>query len=121
MQTILNINNMLQMQPKDLFGFLYTEYIKDLPEVDDLNGLAYKLSETANIYAFLSGLEAAAKIDVRIAKASGDKEAYGNAIDRRDVIANIMDAIKMQYAAASRMITVKEKIEEEMRMAGKTE
>ena len=112
---------MLQKKPEELFEFLYSEYIKDLPEVDDLDGLAYKLSEAANVYAFLSGLEAAAKVAVRNAKTSGNKEEYGDAIDRRDVITNMINAIKMQYTAASRIITAKAQAKDEMNMAGKTE
>ncbi|MBQ2183056.1 MAG: hypothetical protein II399_00340 [Lachnospiraceae bacterium] len=121
MQNAKNVQTLLSMKPMELLMFLENEYIRELPDPNDLNGLAIKLREYANVYAFLSGLESAAKIAVRSDKAGGNKEEYGDAIDRKDVIGNALDTVKMQYAAASRIITVKERIEEEFKMSGKTE
>ncbi len=118
----VNVETLLKMDVTQLAKWIDDSYIKPLPLPKNTAEFArnnHLLGELANVYAFLSSLHAMAKIAVREAKKNKLPTDEINAcIDRRDIIDEYIDIIKMQYNAYSRMITVQKNINDEMRMMG---
>lgn len=115
-----DMNTILTMDPMKLVGWLYETYFEPLPlpqssvEFAQYNSLLGKLG---NSYAFLSCTYAAASVMVRNAKRNKlSKDQIDEMVSRRDVIEAFMDALKMQYNAFSRMVSVQQNANEEMRM-----
>lgn len=121
---MMNTMQILAMQPLDLVAWLDENFLKPLPMPETSAEFAKNkalLAGLANTYAYLVSLHSVAQIMVRDAKDQGMPKAHiNNAIDRRDVIAHVMDAIKMQYNAFSRMITVQQQADAEAKMMSKT-
>lgn len=114
----------LSMSPLDLVAWLDENFLKPLPMPETSAEFAKNkalLAGLANTYAYLVSLHSVAQIMVRDAKDQGLPKAHiNNTIDRRDVIAHVMEAVKMQYNAFSRMITVQQQADAEARMMNKT-
>jgi hypothetical protein len=121
---MMNTMQILSMSPLDLVAWLDENFLKPLPMPETSAEFAKNkalLAELANTYAYLVSLHSVAQIMVRDAKDQGLPKAHiNNAIDRRDIIAHIMEAVKMQYNAFSRMITVQQQADAEARMMNKT-
>lgn len=100
---------------------LKSEYLFYLPETienaDDLLEAGRLLGKIANSYSYLVQLSSLAKINVRkLKREKKNKDEIDDAIDRKDSINNTVEAVKMQYNAISRLITVKQQINEELKM-----
>lgn len=111
----------LSEDPLVLTEKLKSEYLFYLPETienaDDLLEAGRFLGKIANSYSFLVQLSSLAKINVRkLKREKKSKDEIDNAIDRKDSINNTVEAVKMQYNAISRLITVKQQINEELKM-----
>ncbi len=115
-----NIQQILAQSPMDLIKWLNENFNKQLPILNSSREFAehsYLLGELANSYSFLTSLHAVAQIMVRDAKRRGLERAYiEDCIDKRDIIENFLNAVKMNYAAFSRMIAVQKQAADEMRM-----
>ncbi len=100
----------LQMSPKDLLDYLVQEYTYDLPDEimtpEEMNEASRLLLRLSGEYSYLVSLLSYAKIDARDAKRTRSKEEYEDAVDRKEIIANITDAVKQRYAAISRAVTI---------------
>lgn len=114
----------LSMPPLDLVEWLDENFLKPLPMPETTTEFAKNkclLASLANTYAYLVSLHSVAQIMVRDAKEQGMPKAHiNNAIDRRDIIAHVLEAVKMQYNAFSRMITVQQQADNEAKMMSKT-
>ena len=115
-----NKTDLFNLSPEELAGMLANEYLRPLPASlttkEDYDRIGATLTDSANAYAYLSVLAVTAKAKVRAARKAGDKEETDLAVDRKDAVNAVLDAVKMQYNAASRLITWLEKGEEEFRM-----
>ncbi len=108
------------MTPVDLLNHLNANFGVQVPEViastDDMSNAAQLLAKLTNEYSYLLSLTSLAKIYCREAKRGGNKEEYEDMVDRKEIISNFVDAVKSQYSAISRAITVHIENNNELRM-----
>lgn len=119
----MNCNDYLEMEPVQLLEVLTDTFIIDIPEeIDDvttLQNVSKLMSETINAYSFLVQLYCLSKISTRHYKRLGSsaKKEYEDAVDRKEIIKNILDAVLLRYKVLSRMVTIKQEINEELNMS----
>lgn len=89
-----------------------------IESADDLKAAGILMTRLANAFPYLAYLSSIAKIKVRQAKRDKNikKDEIDDAIDRKEAISNITEAVNMQYNAISRLVTVKQQINEELKM-----
>lgn len=118
------------MQPNNLFTMSNTEIIdklrgtilEDIPKgiksQKDLERLEYLLGKLANDYVYLISMTNYARNYVRQLKRKGKEYQveYEDMMDKRESLESIASAVKLQYQAVSRMLTIKIELEEENRM-----
>lgn len=118
------------MQPNNLFTMSNTEIIdklrgtiiEDIPRgiktEEDLRRLEYLLGKLANDYVYLISMTNYARNYVRQLKRKGKEYQveYEDMMDKRESLESIASAVKLQYQAVSRMLTIKIELEEENRM-----
>ena len=109
------------MDPMKLTEALILEYMRQVPtrieSPEDLNSIGILLGELANARTYLSGIYSQLQAEARIAKR--DKEHKREAEDmaiRRDAVETVMDSVKAQYDACSRMLTAHKMQIDELRM-----
>ena len=121
---VMTTMQILSLPPLELVQWLDDNYIFELPAPEtsmEFSQNKHLLAQLANTYAYLASLHSVAQIMVRDAKEQGmPKNHINNAIDRRDIIDRFLDAIKLQYTAFSRMITVQQQADAEAKMMGQT-
>ena len=115
------ITEILSEDPFTLLELLRAEYDYEIPEtletIDDLKKAGVLIGKLANTYSYMAQLSSYAKIAVRNAKKEKkDKNEIDDAIDRKTVIDTFAGSIEMKYKAVSRMLTIKQQINEELRM-----
>lgn len=118
-----SFESVLSMDTETLIDWLYKEFIEIIPFENIENKAHYveagRLTmKFANEYAYLSSLYNYAKVRVRKAKASKatPKQCIDDMIDARDSIGRTMEAVKILLKAVSRMVTIKDDIDEELKM-----
>lgn len=119
--TNYTVPEILAEDPYKLMELFQAEYNFDIPEtldsVEDLKHAGRLLGQLANTYSYIAQLSVYAKISVRTAKRNKeDKNSVDDAIDRKAVIETFAETIEMQYRAVSRMLTIKQQINEELKM-----
>lgn len=117
----LGISNVLSMEPEKLAIWLNENYSFQIPVVietaDDLRSAGRLMGNLTNTYSYIMSISTFAGLAVREAKRNKlDKSVIDDCIARRDLIKDFADTIKFQYNAVSRMITVKQNIDEELKM-----
>lgn len=121
MNNTFTYEDISQMAPKDLAIWLNTNYLIDIPTTietcDDLKKVGKLLGEITNVYSYVVSMSTFAKLSVREAKRHKlDKEVIDDYMDRKNVLEDFANTLKLQYTAISRMITVKKQIDDEMKM-----
>lgn len=115
------LNKLLKLNTEDLIEFLYYEYTIEIPDsitsVEDMQLAGTLLSTLINTYSYLSSVAMHCKNIARISKGKVEKEEYNELIGKRDAIVQAAENAKMQYNALSRMITVKQEINNELKMS----
>ncbi len=108
------------MEPKELLDWITTEFSVQLPteiiSVEDMNLAAKLLLQLSNNYSYLCALLSNAKLEARAQKRYGEKKDYEDAVDRKEIIQNMVDCVKQQYAAVSRSVTIRIENNQELRM-----
>ena len=108
------------MNPRELAEILSATFIYDVPEsvdtADDMSEIGKMLSNTSNQYAFLNSLLSISKIQCRELKRLNIKMSYEDAVDKKEIINNITESVKVRYKTLSRMITIKQEINNELKM-----
>lgn len=119
-----NIITISKLQPDALVRELISRYSVTIPEqisnTDDLKKAGALLGRLANIKTFLYSLLSYLKVAARQEKSKGRDardEAERLAMDR-DAVELILDAVKGQYDAVSRMLTAHKMELDELRMLG---
>lgn len=98
----------------ELFEFLIENFSNSLPSevnsVEEANEISRILSKTANNYMYLSEVYAFLKFSIRNEKRKENKNKakIDDLIDKKEIIDRFISALKLQYQAASRMITIRE-------------
>ena len=106
--------------PELLNRSLIENYIQEIPvsieTVDDMIYAGHMMAMITNDYSYLLGVLSTFKIWAKIAKVNGSKAEYNDMVMRRDSIETIVDILKQQYSALSRLITIKQEINNELKM-----
>lgn len=115
-----SVKEILAEDPYTLVTLFSQEYNFEIPEmidsVDDLKNAGTIIGKLVSAYSYLVQLSVYAKIDVRNAKKNKeDKAKIDDAIDRKAVIDAFVDSVDMKYKAVSRMLTIKQQINEELK------
>ena len=113
-------DNLLRKDPKELLNYLVEKFYVPLPEAiftaADMEAASKLLIKLSGEYSYLTALLLYAKIAVRDTKRNGAKSDYEDMIDRRDTIEGVTNAVKQQYAAVSRAVTIHIENNQELRM-----
>jgi hypothetical protein len=121
MRNTYTYEDISQMPPKDLAMWLNNNYLIEIPTsietCEDLRKAGVLLGKLTNVYSYIISMSTFAKLSVREAKRKKlDKETIDDYMDRKNVLEDFANTIKLQYTAVSRMITVKKQIDDEMKM-----
>ena len=114
------MEELLSMPPEELMAAASNRFKLDLPPsidtVDNLNKLAKLMSKSISEYSYLINMAQIARMRKRALKRSGaDKFTVEDALTREEIFTNYAEIMKAAYQAASRMITVKQEINEELK------
>lgn len=109
----------LKLSPEQLLNVLTDTFEAEIPEenfntVNGMNEIAKLLASTTNSYAFLMQLASVARIQCREFSRNGSKEEKENAIDKKEIINNIIRAVECRMKILSRLITIKQEINREI-------
>lgn len=115
-----SMEELLSMPPEELMAAASNRFKLDLPPsidtVDNLNKLAKLMSKSISEYSYLINMAQIARMRKRALKRSGaDKFTMEDALTREEIFTNYAEIMKAAYQAASRMITVKQEINEELK------
>lgn len=115
-----SMEELLSMPPEELMAAASNRFKLDLPPsidtVDNLNKLARLMSKSISEYSYLVNMAQIARMRKRSLKRSGaDKFTVEDALTREEIFTNYAEIMKAAYQAASRMITVKQEINEELK------
>lgn len=124
-QNILqNIHTAAQASPEELSQALIERYSMLIPEqisnIDDIGNIGTLLGKLANEKTFLYSLFCYLKVIARTEKNKGkeNRQVAEEMAMRRDAAEIMLDAVKGQYDAVSRMLTARKMELDEMRMSG---
>lgn len=119
----MTCNEYLKLSPSELASKLTETFIIDIPltinNVDEMNDISALIGMSINQYSFLVQLYCLAKVQTRSLKRLG-KEAkveYEDSVDRKEIIKYVLDAVLLRYKALSRMITIKQEVNNELNMS----
>ena len=116
----MEYSSILSMDPTRLLEWLLQNFTVNLPEeiisVEDMNNASKLLLKLTSYYSYMNSLLSAAKIAKRKSKRNATTEEYQNMVDRTEIIQNMVDVIKQQYAAVSRAVTIHIDNNNELRM-----
>ena len=115
-----SMEELLSMPPEELMAAASNRFKLDLPPsidtVDNLNKLAKLMSKSISEYSYLINMAQIARMRKRALKRSGaDKFTVEDALTREEIFTNYAEIMKAAYQAASRMITVNQEINEELK------
>ena len=115
-----SMEELLSMPPEELMAAASNRFKLDLPPsidtVDNLNKLAKLMSKSISEYSYLINGVFLGRMRKRALKRSGaDKFTVEDALTREEIFTNYAEIMKAAYQAASRMITVKQEINEELK------
>lgn len=115
-----SMEELLSMPPDKLMEAASERFTLDLPPsidtVDNLNKLAKIMSRSISEYSYLINMAQIARMRKRTLKRAGaDKCTIEDALTREEIFSNFAEIMKAAYQAASRMITVKQEINEELK------
>lgn len=85
--------------------------------VEDSEEVAALLAKCSNNYSYLIELYSYLRILARKAKKEGNKDLQEEFMDKRDIVEKMAQAVKQQYQAASRLITIRHDNLEELHMS----
>lgn len=117
----MTYQEILNLDGEDLMNFLLNEFYEVVPEnfetIDDTKEASRLMSKFSNSYFYLMSLLSYAKIYSRRAKREQNKTLAEDFVDKKDIINNVACAIKLQYQAVSRAITIRSETHAEMNMS----
>lgn len=116
------ISEILQLEPADLLEYLYCNFSADIPQkietVQELEQSSLLLAFFTNSYVFLSNASMLADIKTRsLRKKGAGKFEIDEAIAKKKILEKYSEMMQKSYNTVSRMITVKQSINEELHMS----
>lgn len=103
-----------EITTNELFEYLVNNFSSAIPSevnsIEDAEEVSRLLSKTANSYMYLSEVYAYLKFAIRNAKREEqpNKNKIDDLVDKKEIVDRFISALKLQYQAASRMITIRE-------------
>lgn len=117
---MLSYDQVCTMDLLDVVKDMNHEFCIEIPtqidSLEEMSSAGTMLGDLTNEYTYMVALLAMMKATVRIAKRKLPKEQYEDLVGKRDAVSDIVDLLKQQYQAISRMITVKQEINQELYM-----
>lgn len=118
----LSYNEMMEMPSKELFDYIEQNYMLRIPpsieSVEDMMEASKILSQANAYYSYFTNKALATKITKRNMKRNkASKEDIEDILSKEEIFANAADLSKAAYNTISRMITVKQQINYELKMA----
>ena len=113
----LNVHTVTSISMEDLVSSTESLWNMRIPKPMDhdfIERVAENLSKLPAICAYIKRLYVILANDVRERKAAGDVEGAAMNINKRDYVGILADAVKMHYEATSRMITLRNIMQEEI-------
>lgn len=120
-KTIRSVEDVYTFTPFELIEAMqmgnFLEYIPGKVETaEDMDRIAGLLPTIVNKYSFLMSILSSLKVSIRNEKRDGDKKKAEDLIDKQTILSNAVDILKMQQKTLSRIITIKQMVNEEMNM-----
>ena len=116
----MDYEKILAKEPRELLKWLLSEFNVEQPKeiltVQDMELAAGLMLKLSGFYSYLCALLSYAKIATRDAKRGGDKRYHEDMVDKKDIIQNMTDSVKQQYASISRAVTIHQENNMELRM-----
>lgn len=117
----LNVAEIFSMDPEELRESVAAQFPVKIPvsieTVDDMTRAGKLLGCYTSWYSYLTGMALAAKLRKRALKqAKADKKEIEDALSREEIFDSYADITKQAYNAISRMFTVKQEINNELKM-----
>ena len=110
----------MAMLPEILLDWLTDSFLEEIPSemttAEDMDNAAKLMLKLSSSYSYLCALLSYAKFETRNVKRCGDKEDYEDMVDKKEAIQNILDAVKQQYNAISRVVTIRIENNRELQM-----
>lgn len=115
------INEIFAMPPEQLLMEMHENFKTTIPisieTIRDMENAGRLLGRYASEYSYLSNMAMLAKLKKRTLKQDkADKKIIEDALSREEIFSNFADIAKSSYNAISRMITVKQQINDELKM-----
>lgn len=117
----ISMPEIFSMNPEELLYRLQAQVPNRIPisvdTVEEMTEAGRLLGEYASWYSYLTSMSIAAKLRKRALKQEkADKKEIEDALSREEIFASYADMAKASYNAVSRMFTVKQQINDELKM-----
>lgn len=113
-------DTVISMEPEKLIDYMFDTFVEDVPvsivSIEDMKKASELLLKLSSSYSYLCALLSYAKVKCREAKRNLSKAEYEDMVDKKDIISNITEAVKHQYAAVSRSVTIHIENNNELKM-----
>ena len=116
-----NTNELMSMEPIDLAEYLLLNFQIDIPPsittVEDLEEASRILAKASTYYSFLSGMRLTARMQKRTLKRQKESQnEIEKMLAREEAFETQAQIAKTAYDTVSRMVTIKQQINQEMKM-----
>lgn len=116
---MLSIEEIFSMPPEDLIQIVAEYFQVEIPPyvdtIEDMEQAGRLLGQCASNYSYLLNMAMTAKIRKRHIKRDGEsKQSAEDALSREEIFNTYAEIMKTAYNAISRMITIKQQINEEL-------
>ena len=116
----MDYKKILSLPTLDLINWLDRSFRITLPteilSVEDMQEASNLLIQLSGYYSYLCSLSSYAKAVTRIIKREGNKKEYEDMVDKKEAIQNVTEAVKQQYSAVSRAVTIHIENNQELKM-----
>lgn len=121
MQGKTDYKSILSKTPAELLSWFLDEFTVEIPEIitsqEDMNDAQKVMLKLSGFYSYLMVLQSYAKIITRELKRDKTKKTEAeDMVDKKEIIQHFTDAIKHNYSAVSRAVTIYIQNTEELRM-----
>ena len=118
---VQNLYTLLEMPPEALQNYIQAEFTITIPvsieTTEDLRDAIEILGKATSFFSFLSNAALYAKLQKRkLKREKADKEMVEDALAREEIFTNAAGVAKAVYNGVSRMVTIKQMLNSELKM-----
>lgn len=117
----MNLSEIYASSPVEVDGWLQSNVLRiptSLESPEELMEASRLMAELVNYYAYLASLLGSLKYLIREAKDRKDKKTADELIDKKEMIFLSMETANKQRETLSRMVTIKQLANEELKSLG---